>query len=215
MAYKLPNGVLFALATAYGSALTVSAATNANPAVLTSTAHGLSNGDLVELTSGWARLNGRIFRVASVATNSFALEGVDSTSTSVYPAGSGIGSVRKITTFTQIAQVLECTSSGGDPQYTTVSPLELDYEIQLPSVTSAQSLAMSIGDDPTLPGYTALRNAAIARNAVALRGTFPDGSLILYNGIPAFDETPSLTKGQVMAVKAGFALQGRPVRYAS
>ena len=34
-----------------------------------------------------------------------------------------------------------------------------------------------------------------------------------YNGYVSFNETPTLTKGQVMQVTATFSLQGRPVRY--
>ena len=74
---------------------------------------------------------------------------------------------------------------------------------------------MSIGDDPSLPGYIALKTIARSRAATALKATFPNGSIIMYNGIFALDETPSMTKGNVMAVNAGVALQGRPVRYAS
>ena len=49
----VPTGTLFSVATTFGSAITVTAVTNANPAVCTATAHGLSNGDLIEVTSGW------------------------------------------------------------------------------------------------------------------------------------------------------------------
>lgn len=213
MAVSLPNGVTLALATTYGSALTVSSATNANPAVLTSTAHGLANGDFVEVTSGWSRANSRIFRVASVAANTFALEGFDTTSTTLFPTGSGVGSVRKITAFTQISQVLETTSSGGEAQFATYSFLEDDYDRQLPTTTSAQSLSLSIADDQTLAGFVALRNASNSRTATGLRASLPNGSIILYNGIVSMDETPSFTKNQVMAVKASFSLQGKPVRY--
>lgn len=216
MAFTLPNGVTFALATAYASALTVTAATNATETVLTVT-NSLSIGDYVEVTSGWNKLNGRIFRLKAVTGTTVTLEGIDAdtSSTVLFPAGSGTGSIRKINTFTQIAQVLECTSSGGEPQYTTFSLLEEDYDRQIPTTTSAQSLAMSIGDDPSLPGYIALKTVARSRAATALKATFPSGSVIMYNAIFALDETPSMTKGSVMAVNAGAALQGRPVRYAA
>ena len=83
---------------------------------MTSAAHGYSNGDIVEITSGWGRLNLRNFRIKSVATDTFVLEGADTTSTTLFPAGSGIGSVRKISTFTQITGVMNPQSSGGDPK---------------------------------------------------------------------------------------------------
>ena len=55
----------------------------------------------------------------------------------------------------------------------------------------------------------------LTRAATALRATMPAGGVILYNGIFAFDETPSMSKGQLMGCKAGIALQNRPVRYST
>ena len=117
MAFSLPNGVTFAVATAYASSLTVTAATNATETVLTVT-NSLTAGDYVEVTSGWNRLNGRIFRLKAATGTTVTLEGIDAdtSSTTNFPAGSGTGSIRKINTFTQISQVLECTSTGGEPQ---------------------------------------------------------------------------------------------------
>lgn len=214
MAVSLPNGITLAVATAYASALTVTAATNASPCVLTVT-NSLSIGDYVELTSGWSRANNRIFRLSAVSGTTVTLEGFDTSSTTQFPAGSGTGTIRKINTWTQITQVMSCTSSGGDPQYQTYSFLEQDYDSQIPTTTSAQSLALELADDPTLAGYIAVKAVALTRATTALRATLPAGGFILYNGIYAMDETPSLTKGNLMAVKVGIALQGRPVRYAS
>lgn len=214
MAVSLPNGVTLAIATAYASTLTVTAATNASEAVLTVT-NTYTNGDYVEFVSGWSRANNRVFRVKSVTGTTVVLEGFDTTSTTQFPAGSGVGTVRKINTWTQISQIIGCTSSGGDPQYQTFSFLEQDFDTQIPTTTSAQSLAIEIADDPSLPGYQALRTVAISRAQTALRASLPAGGVILYNAIFALDETPSLTKGNLMSVKAGGALQGRPVRYVS
>jgi hypothetical protein len=214
MAVSLPNGTTLALATAYATALSVTAATNASEAVLTVT-NTLVAGDIVEYVCNWSRASNRLFRVKSPSSTQLTLESLDTTSTTQFPAGSGTGTIRKITTFTSITQVLELTSSGGEPQYQSYSFLEQDFDSQIPTTTSAQSLAISIADDPTLAGYAALRNAASARTITGLRATMPNGGVILYNGYVAFDETPSMSKGNLMAVKAGFALQGRPVRYAT
>lgn len=214
MAVSLPNGIILALATAYASAVTVTAISNASEAVATAT-NTFVAGDYVEFTSGWSNANGRIFRVKSPTGANFVLEGLDTTSTTLFPAGSGAGSVRKINTWTQIQQVMELTSSGGEPQYATFSFLEDNYDRQIPTTTSAQSLAIQVADDPTLAGYQALKAAALTRVPTALRGQLPQGGYLLYNGIVAFDETPTMQKGNVMACNAGFALQGKPVRYAT
>lgn len=214
MAVSLPNGITLAIATAYAANLTVTAATNASETVLTVT-NTLANGDYVEFISGWSRANNRIFRLKAVSGTNVTLEGLDTTTTAQFPSGSGVGTIRKINTWTQISQISGLTSSGGEPQYTTYSFLEQDFDTQIPTTTSAQTLAMEIADDPTLPGFQALRTVAISRAQTALRATLPAGGFILYNGIWALDETPTLTKGNLMTCKAGCALQGRPVRYAT
>ncbi|WP_367847003.1 phage tail protein [Rhodoferax sp. WC2427] len=214
MSVSLPNGIVLAIATAYAAALSVTAASNASEAVLTVT-NTYTAGDYVEFVSGWSRANNRIFRVKSPTGANLVLEGFDTSSTTQFPAGSGVGTVRRINTWTQVTQVLSCTSSGGDPQYQTYSFLEQDFDSQIPTTTSAQSIALEIADDPTLAGYQALKATALSRSNTAMRATLPQGGFILYSGIFAFDETPSLSKGNLMSVKAGIALQGRPVRYAT
>jgi hypothetical protein len=215
MSVKLPNGVTLALATAYAAPDTVTAVTNATTAVATtSAAHGITDGTFIEVTSGWSKLNNRIVRADTASGSVLDYEGINTTSTQNYPIGSGGGSIRAISTWTQIAQVLELTSSGGEMQFTTYSFLEQDFESQLPTQSSPMTITMSVADDASLPGYIALKNAAESRALVGLKATLPDNSLILYNGYVSFNETPSMTKNSVMACQATFSLQGRPVRYA-
>lgn len=212
MSVQLPNGIILALATAYAPALTVTGATNASEAVI-SVVNTFAAGDLLEFNSGWSRANGRIFRAKSPTTSTVVLENLDTTDTTQYPVASGGGTIRKINTWTQIQQVTELTSSGGEPQYIQYEFLENDYQSQIPSTTTAQSLAITVADDPTLPGFAAMKAARDSRKLTALRATLPQGGVLLYNGYVSFDETPSMTKGQIMACRGGFALQGRPVRY--
>jgi hypothetical protein len=71
--------------TAVGSAIT--GATNATPIVVTSTAHGLSNGDLVaDFSVGGNTAANGVFRVANVAANTYELTDPD---TGANIAGSG------------------------------------------------------------------------------------------------------------------------------
>lgn len=213
MSAFLPDGATVALATAYGSAKTVSAATNANPGVLTANAHGMANGTYYELKSGWQKVNDRIFKAANIAADAVDLTGIDTTDVTRFPPGSGLGSLREITAWTTIEQILEFTTSGGDQQFSNFSFLDEDFERQLPTITSAQSIQIGIADDPTLAGYIALKSAGEARAIRALRVTLPNSSVIVYNGYMSFNETPSLTKGSVMKVTATLSLQGRPTRY--
>ena len=211
MSVKLPNGAIVSIASERGEAINFTAITNANPAVVTATGHGLSKGDIVSVTSGWNRINDKVVRVGEVTDDTFELDGIDTTDTSAYPAGSGTGSAKKVSEWTQIQQITNVETSGGEMQFATYSFLENDYESQIPTQSSAQSL--TIADDASLPGYKVLKEASEKRVAVPIRITLPDGSVILYNGYVSFNETPTMTKGEIMAVSATISLLTRPVRY--
>lgn len=215
MAVSLPNGSLVAIASGYGSALTISAITNANPAVATSTAHGLANGDIIEITSGWSRLTDKIVRVANVATNTFELEGIDTTSAGIYPSGGGVGSAREVTGFTQLAQIVGSASNGGEQQFLTYQFLESDAEKRIPTFKSAAGITFTVADDPTLPGYIIAKAANDDRAARAVRVTLSNGQKLLYNAYVSLSTIPSLTVNELMTNEATLSLLAEPVRYAS
>lgn len=214
IAARLPDGAIVSIATTYGTAKTVSAITNATPGVATSTSHGFTDGDILVMESGWSNLNNRVVRVDNSATNAFDVEGIDTSSVTLFPAGSGTGTATEVTAFTQITQIMGFATSGGDQQFATYSFLEQNFETQIPTIFSAQSITIDIADDPSLAGYIALKTASDARAVRALKIAMPDGSTIYYNGYVSFNETPTVSKGAVMQVKATFSLLGRPTRYA-
>lgn len=217
MAVALPNGGTFAIASAYATRVTVTDITNASPAVATtSVAHSLAIGDIVEITSGWSKLNSKLVRVLTVpTTTTLTLEGIDTTSVTLYPAGSGGGSLRKVSTFVQLQQILGTATQGGEQQFATYQFLEADQESQIPTTKSAQSLTLTIADDPTLPGYIQAKAANDDRNVRAVRFRLSNGSSIYYNGYVTINETPSTTANEVMSVQATISLAGTPTRYAT
>lgn len=60
--------------------LTITAATQANPAVITSTNHNMSTGTIIQITGvvGMTQLNGNIYRVSMPTTNTFQIQTLDS-----------------------------------------------------------------------------------------------------------------------------------------
>lgn len=215
MAASLPNGSLIAIGSAYGSPVTITALSNASTAVATANAHGYADGDFVVITSGWSRLNGKVVRVDGATTNTFQLEGIDTSSTTLYPAGAGTGSAREVTTFTQIAQILETATNGGEQQFLEYQFLESDAQTRIPTFKNAAGLTLQLADDPSLAGYQALEDANDDRAARALRITLSNNSVILYNAYCSVNKTPSLTVNELMAVEATFSFLNEPVRYTS
>jgi len=87
------------------AAKNITGATKANPCVVTSNAHGYSNGDHVYITGvvGMTQLNGRRFKVANVAANTFELQttggtNINSTAYSTYVSGGTVARVYVIAT---------------------------------------------------------------------------------------------------------------------
>ncbi|MCY1444078.1 Phage tail tube protein, TTP [compost metagenome] len=111
--------------------------------------------------------------------------------------------------------MLEFTTSGGEQQFVTYSFLEEDVEHQIPTVKSASSFAMTIGDDASLPWYALLSAANDDRIPRAVRITLPSQSSILYNGYVTLNKTPTLTKNEIMGLQATVSLTSEPMRYSA
>ena len=211
----VPTGTLFSVATTFGSAITVTVVTNANPAVCTATAHGLSNGDIIEVTSGWGRLNKRVFKVAGVTTDTFQLSGMDTSSTSFFPAGTGIGSVREVTAWTQLSKVMNPATQGGDPKTVTYKWVESDVEYSINDGFTATSFTMEFDDDDTTSGYTAMRTLTDAQTDTVLKMLMRSGAVVYLPCTLAMNDVPRLQDGQINRISAQFAGVNRHTRYAA
>lgn len=118
MAIKGQNLIL-SVATAAGSAKTITGLTAASPGVVTSTSHGLANGTVGVITSvaGMIEVNDRAFVTASAATNTFELKGVDTSTYTAYTSGgsftpqtmTAIGAVRSFGGFNGQANEIDTT----------------------------------------------------------------------------------------------------------
>lgn len=214
MSVSLPNGALVAIASGYGAPKTMSAVTNANPGVATfATGHGFSTASIIEVTSGWSRLTEKVVKLGTVSGDTAPLAGIDTSLTSIYPTGGGIGSARLITGWTQLSQILTSGSSGGEQQFLEYQFLESDAQKKIPTFKSASGLTFSIADDATQAGYILAATANDDRLPRAVSITLPSGSVIYYNAYISMNKTPSLTVNELMAVEVTLSLLAEVVRY--
>ena len=213
---QVPTGSTFYVASTIASAKTTTLVTNAAEAVVTSAAHGYSNGDFVIVTSGWGRLHKRAFRVKTVATDTFVLEGCDTSNTTHFPVGTGVGTVQKVSTFTQITTVMNPASSGGDPKTVEYKFIESEISYQINDGFSATSYSLEMDADSIgTAGYTALVTLTNVQTDTILKIVTRSGSIILVPCTVALNEAISFTDGQINKVKAQFSGNNRAVRYAS
>lgn len=215
MSASFPNGTIFALATALAAPVTVSAITNANPGVATATAHGYTNGQIL-LLSMPSRLDQRVVRVAAQVTNTFNLEGIDTTSTSQYPSGFGVGTAQLASSFVSVSQVTDVQSAGGEQQFFQWVYLEDGRQRQRPTFKNARSLTLVMDYDPTLPWHAALLAADIAGTVYVLRATLPNGAVIYYSVYVGFDGEPTFTINENQQTTLSLSLASPfSTRYAS
>lgn len=215
---QLPNGSQFAIASTYAASKAISALTNEAVATATLEAsHGVIEGDIIEVLSGWNALDQRVVRAGTVAVNDVDLAGINTSSTTRFPAGSGVGSAREITAWTAITQILSAQLSGGDQSF--FQYLFLDdpsfTQKQLPTFRSAMSMQFRLADDSSKPWYAAILAASEARENYALRITAPNGNVIFLNGIWTMNEMPTFVPNEGMGIDITFSLQALPTRYAS
>lgn len=213
MAQAIPNGSQIAIATAITAPIAVTSATNATSTVLTTATNTYAVGDLVEVTLGWAGVTNRVFRVSGATATTVTLENMDTTATAQYPVGGGVGTIRKITTWTTLLQILEPQISGGDPESVDIQYLESRTKTKITTVFSAISIAWKFGDDISLPGYQSFRTASLSRAQTPIKITSLAGGLSLYTGTCNLNENPSLNLNEVIKVNATYDALGAVVRY--
>jgi hypothetical protein len=215
MSVSLPNGSVVAIGSTTGTKVATTAVTNAAAAVVTAAGHGLIVGDFARIVSGWSRLSDKVVRISVVAGNDVTLEGYNTLDTTIYPAGSGIGTIEKVSSWTQVSQILQSGSNGGEQQFLEYQFLEADAQKRIPTFKSASGLTFSVADDPSLAGYQLASVANDDRAARPVRVTLANGSKLLYNCYISLNKTPSLTVNELMACEVTMSMLNEPVRYAT
>lgn len=213
MAFRLPNGATFQIAATFTALALVTAISNANPAVASSTAHNFEDGDVVVVTSGWSRLNDRAVRVDNALTNTFELEGINTLNSQIYNTGGGAGSARAVASWVQIPQITGVASTGGDQQFFTFGFLEDDEDKQIPTNKNPIVMTLTVADDPALPYVPVVEAADEDKEPRVLRLNLPDGSSILYNGFVSITSTPALDRNALMTRTITISLTSRIARY--
>lgn len=213
MAYSLPEGSSQQFSNTLAAAKTITAITNANPAVATCTGHGYTTGDEIMLSSGWEDATDSVYKIESVDANSFKILGLDSTNTSFFPTGSGGGSAQKLSAWTAIPQVLTISASGGDARFTDVNPLAKRNGIRIPTGFNATSVTLSLGFDATTPTYKTMVDISRSLSKVAFKQVLSGGAVQYGYGYLTVSEFPKLNNNQVNTVDAALTFLGRTMSY--
>ena len=216
MAITLSTGTQVAIASTYGSGFTISAITNANPAVATfSGGHGVIVGDIIEITSGWDLLTKRLVRASVVAANDVTLESIDTSNTTNYPVGTGTGTGREVTAWTSITQVRAAVNAGGEQQYADITTIVDRVAKSIPTIRNAINYDLTVFDDPTLGWYATVVTAADTQALTGLQFVFPKSSRLLVNGYFSIQKTPSIAVNEPLTHLINVTSAAEPMRYST
>ncbi len=213
MAYFFPEGSSQQFSQTFASAKTITALTNANPAVATSTAHSYATNDEILLTSGWEDATDSVYKVTVIDANSFSIQGLDTSNTSFFPAGTGTGSAQKLSGWTAIPQVLTISSSGGDARFTDVAPLSKRNAVKIPTGFNATSVTLSLAHDASNANYQTMLGISRTLTKVAFKQVISGGATTYGYGYMNVSEMPKLNNNQVNTVDAAITVLGRSISY--
>lgn len=206
------SNIGIAVQSALAAADTITGITKANPGVVTSTAHGLVNGDLVVLTvQGMYQLDGRVVRVANKTNDTFELEGVDTTSYDTFTSGTA----EAITFGTTLSTATSVSASGGDFDFIDVTTIHDNVKKQIPGLANPATFSFDNIWDVSDTGLVALKAASDAQAKRAVRFTFANGQKLYFTGYIGATLLPTGGAQEVVKTSVVVTMFGKPTVYSS
>jgi hypothetical protein len=150
-----------------------------------------------------------------VATNTLNAEGLDTSDTTWFPAGTGTGTIQAVTGWTEIQQITDISMNGGDPKFATVALLSRRRDISLPAGFNAMTCSVTLADDPALAGQIALKTASRTTAKRMFKIIMAGSGPAYFYGHVSFNDMPLLRKGNANTVQASISILGNFTRYAS
>lgn len=207
------KNVAVSMQSVLGADITITGITKANPGVVTSVAHGLSDTNLVYLSiSGMRQLNEKVVRVANKANDTFELEGVDTTNFDTFSAGT----CNLLTFGTSIVTATNISASGGDFDFIDTTTIHDNARSQVPGLPSAISYSFDHMWDATDAGLLAMKAASDIQAKRAFKFQFGTGGKILYfTGYVGCSMLPGGQAQGLVTTSAVITMNGTPTYYAS
>jgi hypothetical protein len=207
------SGLRLSMESAREAADTITAITNASPGVVTATAHGFSDGDIVLLeVGGMNDLNKRAFKVIESDTNTFQLAdetglvGIDTTNFGTFTSGTAT----KVTLGISITGTQGFAPSGGDGKLLDTTTVQDTNDTQETNGTTAISYALTQQWDPADTAQRQMIEFNRSGVQKVFRFQWPNGTFVLFYGSVAYSGAPGGDNQGITTSTATVALGGRP-----
>lgn len=172
--YKF-NGSTFGVQTGYGANKTITGATQANPVVISSAAHGLALGAVGKISSvsGMTELNDKLYVVDNPQSGDFELAKTDGTGYSAFTTGSpanGIFSPATFSTFCELTGANQQDAAASQINVSTICSTAQEFEQGL-SDSGSLTLDYNYAGNETV--QAAIEAAKESGDYIAFKITFP------------------------------------------
>lgn len=194
------QGSKLEIATGTGAAKNITAISVGNPAIVTSTAHGLKNGDVVAIAAVVgtmsAILNGTKRVVSNVTANTFALLDVDTTGLAYTSGGTATPEV-----YTKINGLLSFDGFDGAADELDTTDLDSTAKEFVSGIKDEGKFGFEAKTLKTDAGQISLRAARASGAITGLKLTLPDASVATFNVLvktmPTSGGVNAVLKGKV------------------
>jgi hypothetical protein len=173
--YKF-GGSSIQILTGFGTpAASITDISNTNPAVVTDAAHGLTDGQVIQITGvvGMTEVNGGSYVVEAIDADSYELIGVNATGYGEYTSGGSVA----LATLSDFCELTGYNRTGGtSPEIdaTTICSTAAEYEVGLPDFGTTQidyNFAPQTAIQQAISNYYSGENAG---EIIAVKVTLPN-----------------------------------------
>lgn len=165
-----------------GTPKTITNITNAAPPVVSSTAHGFLDGQIVVLSvDGMRDLDARACRVANKTTDTFELEGLDATDMGTFVSGTAT----QVTAFLSFDNITTINKPEPQPNTQDATTVHDKTRRELFGLNDPQKITMNCSAEPMNATMIAVRTASTERTARVFRFTTQTGLVLITNAFVA------------------------------
>lgn len=208
------RGITVAIAATYSAAKTISAITQANPGAATSTSHGLADATVGYLSgiSGMVQLEDQAIRVDNPTTNSFEMQGLNTTNMTAF---SGTCSFTPVATWATLGEATSYSIGGGSSEKLDVTTLLDTVRQEELGLLPVQNVTMNvIAQDTPSTAMALLETAVQGQTKVTVRITFANGAVRIFRAEPSLPGE-DVQQGAIGTGSLEFAVKGLVLKLAA
>ena len=168
---------------------------------------------LVEGVDGMVELDGQMCRVANSTTNTFELEGIDTSSYTALVASST--TFKKITAFSTLSNATNLTMPDGQPAKLDATRLISKRKEYLFGLPDAPDGSITTLYDPQVTAVSKIKAATLANTTLGIRVTWSNGYKTIFNAYVSGGQGFEASQNAVVTANISFTPVGQLIEFTS